>query len=164
MDAVGPRTPTSVTPSALTRLDRAECLALLAGRPVGRLIFTHRALPDVIPVNYQLDGENLLIRLGSGSVAATATRDAVVAFEVDDIDLDARTGWSVTVVGRAHEITDPDEMQRVQSLGLTSWVSDERDHYVAVAAERVTGRRLFDPAATGELGLDTAAGAGTGIR
>jgi len=144
-------------PGGLAPLDRAECLTLLAGRPVGRLVFTHRALPDVIPVNYQLDGENLLIRLGSGSVAATATRDAVVAFEVDDIDLDARTGWSVTVVGRAHEVTDPAELQRVQALGLSSWVADPRDHYVVVAAEKVTGRRLFAGSGSARLGL--AAGA-----
>ena len=148
--------PTPKAPGGLAPLDRAECLALLAGRPVGRLVFTHRALPDVIPVNYRLDGENLLIRLGSGSVAATATRDAVVAFEVDDIDLEARTGWSVTVVGRAHEVTDPAELQRVQTLGLSSWVADPRDHYVVVAAEKVTGRRLFAAPVASRLGLPTA--------
>jgi uncharacterized protein len=127
----------------LTVLDRADCLALLATRPFGRLVFTHRALPDVLPVNYQLDGESLLIRLGRGSVAATATRDSVVAFEVDDIDMPSRTGWSVTVVGRAHEITDVHELDRAHALGLTAWAGDDRDHFVRVAAERVTGRRLL---------------------
>ena len=143
MDSLGSRTLASLAPGALAPLDRAACLALLAARPVGRLVFTHRALPDVIPVNYRLHGEMLVIRLSSGSVAASATRDAVVAFEVDDIDVEARTGWSVTVVGRAHEITDADELRQVQALGLSSWVADTRDHYVAVAAEKVTGRRLF---------------------
>ncbi len=114
---------------------------------MGRLVFTHRALPDVIPVNYRMDGENLVIRLSSGSVAASATRDTIVAFEVDEIDLESRTGWSVTVVGRAHEILDEAELRRARSLGLSSWVSDSRDHYLSVAAERVTGRRLFHPAA-----------------
>jgi nitroimidazol reductase NimA-like FMN-containing flavoprotein (pyridoxamine 5'-phosphate oxidase superfamily) len=152
----GPGNGTPNAPGGLAPLDRAECLSLLAGRPVGRLVFTHRALPDVIPVNYRLDGESLLIRLGSGSVAATATRDSVVAFEVDDIDLDARTGWSVTVVGRAHEVTDPVELERLQALGLSSWVADPRDHYVVVAAEKVTGRRLFAGSVPPQLGLPTA--------
>jgi nitroimidazol reductase NimA-like FMN-containing flavoprotein (pyridoxamine 5'-phosphate oxidase superfamily) len=160
MNSLGTGSSTGFAPGALTALDRGACLALLAGRPVGRLVFTHRALPDVIPVNYQLDGENLVIRLSSGSVAASATTDAVVAFEADEIDFAARTGWSVTVVGRAHEITDADELRRVQGLGLTSWVADVRDHYVSVAAEKVTGRRLFpapDPAAQGPAGnpIDT---------
>lgn len=131
--------------SGLARLDRAECIELLAGPPVGRLVFTHRALPDVLPVNYLLDGDHLLIRLNSGSVAATATRDAVVAFEVDEIDIPARAGWSVTVVGRAHEITEATELRRAQSLQLTPWVADVRDHFVSIAVEKVTGRRLFQP-------------------
>jgi nitroimidazol reductase NimA-like FMN-containing flavoprotein (pyridoxamine 5'-phosphate oxidase superfamily) len=126
----------------LAHLDQAACLVLLASRSVGRLVFTHRALPDVLPVNYRLDGERLLIRLGVGSVAAVATRDAVVAFEVDDIDLAAQAGWSVTVVGHAHEITDEAELRHAQSLELTTWVSDARDHFLSVAVERVTGRRL----------------------
>jgi hypothetical protein len=130
-------------PSGLSQLDRATCLELLAEQPVGRLVFTHHALPDVLPVNYLLDGDNLLIRLNSGSVAATATRDAVVAFQVDDIDFAARTGWSVTVVGRAHEITASTELRRAHSLQLTPWVGDGRDHFVGIAVERVTGRRLF---------------------
>jgi len=134
----------------LVQLDREACLALLATRPFGRLVFTHRALPDVLPVNYQLDGENLLIRLGSGSTAAVATRDTVVAFEVDDIDVAARTGWSVTIVGRAHEITEVDELKRAQALGLTSWAGDDRDHFVHVAVEKVTGRRLIRPAFIGD--------------
>jgi uncharacterized protein len=126
----------------LTPLDRRTCLALLASRPVGRLIFTHRALPDVLPVNYRLEGETLLIRLNSGSVAASAIRDAVVAFEVDEIDTGSRTGWSVTVVGHAHEITETAELRRVQALDLVTWVADKRDHFVCVDAERITGRRL----------------------
>ena len=136
----------------LTHLDRATCLTLLAGRPIGRLVFTHRALPDVLPVNFRVDGETLLIRLSSGSVAATATRDAVVAFQVDDLDLEARTGWSVTVVGRAHEITDLAELSRARELDLTTWAGDARDHFVSIAVEKVTGRRLFQHHANTEIG------------
>jgi hypothetical protein len=136
---------------ALVHLDRASCLALLAAQPVGRLVFTQRALPDVLPVNYLLDGENVLIRLGSGSSAAVATRDSVVAFEVDDIDVGSQTGWSVTVVGRAHEIVDSAELRRASALGLVSWTGDQQDHFLSITAEKITGRRLFHPAATSAL-------------
>jgi uncharacterized protein len=126
----------------LLTLDRSTCLSLLASFPVGRLVFTHRALPEVLPVNYRMDGENVLIRLQVGSAAARAVQDSVVAFEVDDIDFDKRTGWSVTVVGHAREITDPGERERVSALELNSWAGDGRDHYVQIAAEKVTGRQL----------------------
>jgi uncharacterized protein len=126
----------------LILLDRPTCLALLATRSVGRLVFTYRALPDVLPVNYRLDGENVLIRLAIGSTAATATRNAVVAFEADDFDIPSRTGWSVTLVGRAREITEPDQRLRAAVLDLNSWADDGRDHFLSVAAEKITGRQL----------------------
>jgi nitroimidazol reductase NimA-like FMN-containing flavoprotein (pyridoxamine 5'-phosphate oxidase superfamily) len=127
--------------SALRTLDRARCLELLASRPVGRLAFTRRALPDVIPVNYTLDGEDVLIRLEAGSPTAAAVTGAVVAFEVDDIDIDARAGWSVTVVGEAQEVLDVQERLRA-SLRLVTWAGDQRDHLLRIRTERVTGRTL----------------------
>jgi nitroimidazol reductase NimA-like FMN-containing flavoprotein (pyridoxamine 5'-phosphate oxidase superfamily) len=114
-------TPSPRRPEAgavLAQLDRTTCLARLGTQPFGRLVFTHRALPDVLPVNYRLDGESLLIQLRSRSAAAAGTRDSVVAFDVDDIDIATRSGWSVTVVGHAHEITDPSELRQAQSLDL----------------------------------------------
>jgi nitroimidazol reductase NimA-like FMN-containing flavoprotein (pyridoxamine 5'-phosphate oxidase superfamily) len=129
----------------LTPLDRATCLALLATQPVGRLVFSHRALPDVLPVNFRLEDEIVLIRLASGSRAAVATRDAVVAFQVDDIDADSQTGWSVTVVGHAREITDADERLAAAASDLEPWVRDGRDLFLSIATEKITGRRLVAP-------------------
>lgn len=129
----------------LLPLERATCLELLATQPVGRLVFTHRALPEVLPVNYQLDGEQILIRLAIGSTAAKVIRGSVVAFEVDHIDIGSRIGWSVTVVGHAHEVNDAPALARVEALGLESWTGDPRDHFVAIVTEKVTGRRLVAP-------------------
>lgn len=130
---------------ALRSLDRARCLALLQARPVGRLVFTRQALPEVLPVNYRLDG-GIVFRLASRSAAADACRDAVVAFQVDDIDADRRLGWSVTVVGLSGEITDPAERSRLAGLPLESWLGDSRDHFVRLRLDQVTGREIV-PAA-----------------
>lgn len=123
-------------------LDRVACLALLATRSLGRLVYTHRALPDVLPVNYRLDGENVLIRLAISSIAAAATRDSVVAFEADDFDARSLTGWSVTIVGRAREIAEPEDRLSTAVLDLSSWDRDGHDRFFSVAAEKITGRRL----------------------
>ena len=48
--------PGTVGEGELTRLDRAESLRLIAGVPVGRLIFTMNALPAVRPMNFALAG------------------------------------------------------------------------------------------------------------
>ncbi|WP_035864508.1 pyridoxamine 5'-phosphate oxidase family protein [Cryptosporangium arvum] len=127
---------------SLVVLDRDECLALLSSVPVGQVVFTDRALPDVLPINFRLDGDAVVIRVATGSRLARAAAGAVLAFHADRIDEATHTGWSVTVVGRATEVTDPAERQRLDELPLRSWIGDTRDHFLRIPAERVTGRRL----------------------
>jgi uncharacterized protein len=94
----------------LVELDRAACLRLLADGQVGRIVFTEGALPAAQPVSYLLDGDEIIFRTADGSKLATTTRDAVVAFQVDQIDPASRSGWSVLGVGQAYEVTDPDRL------------------------------------------------------
>jgi len=63
--------------NGLEVLSRAEAVALLETQEVGRLVYTRRALPAVIPVNFVVRGGAILIRTGSGSSMAQAVRGAV---------------------------------------------------------------------------------------
>ena len=72
---------------ALTDLDWTECLRLLSAAAVGRIVFTERALPAIRPVNFLLDGDEIVFRTATGSAVAAATRHAVVAFKVDEINV-----------------------------------------------------------------------------
>lgn len=128
--------------AGLQVLSYEECMSLLGSCPIGRIVFTDRALPAVQPVNFCLDGEDIVIRTAAGSKLAAATRRTVVAFEVDEFDPAARTGWSVTVVGHARAVEDPVEAGRLAALPLTPWASGARDHFIVVAAEQVSGRRI----------------------
>ncbi|NUW34741.1 pyridoxamine 5'-phosphate oxidase family protein [Nonomuraea sp. SMC257] len=128
--------------SGLQVLSDEECFALLSAAPIGRIVFTDRALPAVQPVNFCLDGRTIVIRTSIGSKLAAATRRAVVAFEADEFDRELRIGWSVTAVGQAREVTDPGELHRLAALPLTTWAPGRRDHYIAVAAEHISGRRI----------------------
>ena len=69
-----------------------------------------------------------------------------VAFEIDEYDVSARTGWSVIVVGTAEEVVAPEELTRVRALGLEPWAGEVRDRFVRIRAEEVSGRRV-DPGA-----------------
>jgi hypothetical protein len=80
-------------------LDAAECRRLLDAGTVGRLGFTTGALPAIVPVPYTMRNGVVLIAATRGDPVVDAVRGAVVAFEVDDYDPAAMTGWSVTVVG-----------------------------------------------------------------
>src|SRR4051794_21633110 len=104
-------------PGDVTRLSRDECLRLLASRRFGR--FAHvesaRAL-DVVVVNYlsHPDG-SVLFRTGPGPKLSAAERRDVVAFQIDDIDEQQHTGWSVLVVGRARRLSQA-EVRRLTAL------------------------------------------------
>ena len=99
--------------SALQCLSRDECLRLMASVPVGRIVYTRRALPAVELVNFALDEGDIVIRTDSGGKLAAATRGAVVAFEADQLDPAGQSGWSVTAVGPSSAVTDPGELARL---------------------------------------------------
>ncbi|MGC5015741.1 pyridoxamine 5'-phosphate oxidase family protein [Streptosporangium sp. DT93] len=128
--------------AGLQILSRQECVALLPAASIGRIVFTDQALPAVQPVNFVLDGEDIVIRTGIGSKLAAAASNAIVAFEADEFDPTARTGWSVTVVGPARAVHEPAEIERLSVLPLRTWAPGSRDHYIVVRAEQITGRRI----------------------
>lgn len=121
-------------------LNRRQCLDRLAQVRVGRIVFTEDALPAVQPVNFRLWRDDIVIRVAGGSKLNVATNNQVVAFEADELDADLRTGWSVTVVGHANEITDVDELVDVSGTFVEPWVDGRRDHFIRIRAEKITGR------------------------
>lgn len=133
----------STSPStSFGELTPEECYALLPTVPVGRVVFTDRALPAIQPVNFVVDGRDVAFRTGEGSKLAVAVSHAVVAFEVDAFDADARTGWSVVLVGRSFEVIDPVERERILALPLDSYAHSSRDRILKVIPSIVTGRRI----------------------
>jgi nitroimidazol reductase NimA-like FMN-containing flavoprotein (pyridoxamine 5'-phosphate oxidase superfamily) len=129
-------------PSELVELSKQECLGLLAAVPVGRVIFTDRAMPAAQPVNYLLDGEEIIFRTANGSKLAAAIRHAVVGFQVDEIDPRTRTGWSVLGVGEANEIVHPGRLAELAELLSDPWVDDHDAHTISIGLQIISGRRL----------------------
>lgn len=128
--------------NGLEVLDRAECLSLLRSVPLGRIVFTDRALPAVQPVNFVVAFGSVIIRTSAGSKLAAAARHAIVAFEVDEYDTVTRTGWSVVIVGQAEVVSDPIEIESLAGLPLETWAPGQRNHYIRIRPELVTGRRI----------------------
>src|SRR5262249_61881654 len=71
-------------------------------------------------------------------------RDAVVAFQADDVDPVTLTGWSVTVTGTARLVVTPDEVTRLRTM-LQPWVRVTDGHYVRIPAGHVAGSRFGGP-------------------
>ena len=128
--------------NGLEILDREECLALMGSVPVGRVVFTDRALPAIQPVNFLLDGDDVIIATAPGSKLATATRSTVVAFEVDAFDAGDKAGWSVTIIGEAHAVGDSQEIDGLSRLPLRPWTPGRHDHFIRIRSDVVSGRRI----------------------
>jgi len=129
-------------PGEFTRLDRAEALRLLAGVPVGRLIFTVNAMPAIRPMNFALVDGLILLRTAADTTVARKVHDVIVAFEADELDPATSSGWSVTVTGRARLVTEPAAIARYQAVPLVPWAPGVRDQFVTITTELVEGLRV----------------------
>lgn len=128
--------------NGLEVLPRSECLRLLSTAVLGRVAVTMAALPTILPVNFRFDGHRILIRTGEGTKLDAATRNAVVAFEVDDVAPSSQTGWSVVVTGVARELSGPDELAEALRHPLERWASGDDHRVVAISTDVVSGRRI----------------------
>jgi uncharacterized protein len=128
--------------SALEHMPRDECMRLMASVPVGRVVYTRQALPAVELVNFALHDGDIIIKTTAGEKLAAATREAIVAFEVDSVNVATQAGWSVTVVGQAQAVTDASAIRDLEQVELTPWVPGNRDHYIRITPTIVQGRRL----------------------
>jgi nitroimidazol reductase NimA-like FMN-containing flavoprotein (pyridoxamine 5'-phosphate oxidase superfamily) len=128
--------------NGLEVLGRAECLRLVALATIGRIGFTSGALPTILPVNFHLDRERILVRTRRGSKFDTALQHAVVAFEVDDFDPIYHSGWSVAVTGVVTEVDDPIELAEAYQMPIARWAPSGEEAVLAISTEFVSGRRI----------------------
>ena len=124
------------------QLSAAESLRLLASVPVGRIVYTRRAMPAVELVIFAIDGGDIVIRTDAGGPLAAATQHTVVAFEADEVNAGTGRGWSVTAVGRSQEVTEPRDIARLRDMGLRSLEPGGQEHFIRVTPGIVSGRRL----------------------
>jgi uncharacterized protein len=136
-------------------LDRAECLRLLGEGTVGRLVVpTPAGTPLIRPVNYALDpaSQSVVFRCAEGTKLTSLVRAAHAWFEIDEIDDAARTGWSVIVAGVTEAVTRPDDVRRLEGLGLDSWAAGPAAKWFRIRARVVSGRRVGPSVSVTERG------------
>jgi nitroimidazol reductase NimA-like FMN-containing flavoprotein (pyridoxamine 5'-phosphate oxidase superfamily) len=127
-------------------LSESECLALLGSVEVGRLAIAIKNVPDIFPINFVMDGRNVVFRTAEGTKLAAAVLGVGVAFEVDGYDPTLGTAWSVVVKGRAVEIEKMYELFEAADLPLFPWHAGSKHRFVRIQPTEITGRRFeVDP-------------------
>jgi nitroimidazol reductase NimA-like FMN-containing flavoprotein (pyridoxamine 5'-phosphate oxidase superfamily) len=126
---------------ALEVIDRDECLRLLAAQPIGRLGYCIRGTPHIEPVNFAVYEGDVVVNFATGTKLAAAARDALFTLEVDEIDPQTRTGWSVRVTGPAGWVESDAQKARLGEV-VRPWAPGERPYYMLIKPEQVSGRRI----------------------
>jgi len=127
-------------PGHLKELSEAECLEQLGEHHVGRVAYCDQDGPVVIPVNYVVEGRNILLRLSPHATLASHLRSADASFQIDEFDDYTQSGWSVLLRGHA---TYVDVADHPAAAELIPWAEGQRSLLVRIAAREITGRRLL---------------------
>jgi nitroimidazol reductase NimA-like FMN-containing flavoprotein (pyridoxamine 5'-phosphate oxidase superfamily) len=140
----GPWAPVPV----IEELGEAECLWLVSQNQVGRIAYSGRYGPTVLPVNYRLHEGSVVFRTGVDSAMDADLRTGIsdadykVAFEVDEINAELREGWSVLIQGPAHHVEPGAGREAAERAGVEPWPGGEKELYIRITPSRVTGRRI----------------------
>jgi len=137
-------------------LDEDECLRLLAATRVGRLAYTGREGLTVVAVVYTLHEGSIVFHPLQGTFTeedlhtGIAHAEYQVAFEIDQIDPDARGGWAVLAVGSAHHVDTAAERASIIGAGADPmpWAGDAP--LMRVRPRYLRGRRSYPRAIPAE--------------
>jgi hypothetical protein len=121
-----------------------ECRTLLirtgeSGR-VGRLAINREGAPYVIPVNFSVCEEMILVRLRPG-FAAYNLDGATVTFEIDHVEPYSKRGWSVEVEGPARLLTN-EEAARIGRNDPHPLVMYPGTRVFSIRPDKISGRSL----------------------
>lgn len=125
-------------------LSEGECVRLLKSHDLGRIGIVGRdGQPLIFPVNYFFDEGVVVLRTEPGTKLELAP-EARVCFEIDSWDAATGDGWSVLIVGFAHDITDPADAwaERMRHWPVQPHAPGARQHWLGVWANQITGRRF----------------------
>jgi hypothetical protein len=129
-------------------LPRNECLRLLAvtAGGIGRVGFVVDGHLMIEPVNYRLldtgNTPDVLVQIGPGSFLDAAGRRAVVAFEVDEVDVADGEAWSVLVRGPASVMDEAAGPPHTWPTDAPPLIPEPGRSLVRIRADSLTGRRF----------------------
>jgi transcriptional regulator with XRE-family HTH domain len=128
--------------AALEVLTEAECQAYIRPGGIGRFLYSADRGPVAIPVNYAVLDDAVVFRTDDDTAAAGAVSQPKVSFDVDHIDNVLSEGWSVLISGTATILTRPGDLRAAAGLDIEPWPGGERNAYIRLEPDEVTGRRI----------------------
>lgn len=121
------------------QLPNWESLELLRSTTIGRLCVLEGEYPIAMPINYRIvelvGAHAAVVRTAPNTVLARFEGPA--SLEVDDIDLDAGSAWSVIARGQLHRVLGEHSLPDPRPL-----VTIDRDQWMMLSISALSGRRF----------------------
>jgi len=127
-------------------LPHHECMDLANGQTVGRLCIIDHSYPLAFPVNYRVscDDDHVSIIIRVSPRAAIGTYEGPASFEIDRIDLDQVSAWSVILRGRLRNSRGDDRLPDTFPM-----ITEGRYQWKVLEAAAISGRRFSGRPDTG---------------
>jgi nitroimidazol reductase NimA-like FMN-containing flavoprotein (pyridoxamine 5'-phosphate oxidase superfamily) len=130
-------------------LAETECAELLRAGLVGRVAVCTPNGPHILPVNYSVVDDAVVIRTTPYSLLGSNAKGSVLALEVDQFDYEYQRGWSVVARGRCDVVVDPAQLEHIrETWNPNTWAKGGRTLYLRMRWSEISGRRLgqgWDP-------------------
>ena len=120
-----------------------ECDALLRAGVFGRIVLNRPTGPEILPVNYTVAGDAVLVRTAPGTLLDRYADAAPLVFEVDHANYERWHGWSVVARGVGERVL-PDELSEEERRAPKPppWVTRGDVVWIRLPWMTLTGRRL----------------------
>ncbi|MBK8459435.1 MAG: pyridoxamine 5'-phosphate oxidase family protein [Micropruina sp.] len=122
----------------LSPLEPSECEVLVRSRAFGRVAWQSSTGLQILPVAYVVADGVIVFRTAVGSQLARLVEPTDVAFQVDDLDMETRVGWSVLAQGR----TAPFSASQTRELP-SPWAPGDRPILIGIHPSAYTGRSVY---------------------
>ena len=133
----------------MRELSARQCEALLRVGFAGRAAISTPTGPHMVPVNYTVVDDAIVLRTSPYSLLGTHGRDTMVAFGIDGFDREQERGWSVQARGRVEVVTTREDLDRIREVADPSpWANGIRSLYLRLRWTELSGRQLgtnWDP-------------------
>ncbi|MGO4257407.1 pyridoxamine 5'-phosphate oxidase family protein [Marmoricola sp. RAF53] len=124
-------------------LNPDECVQLLRAGTFGRIAVTTPDGPHIVPMNYAFHDGSVVIRTTPYSQLGSYGPGAQLCFEIDHVNYEYYSGWSVVARGVGEAVTDPAELAKLTSAwGPKPWAAGSRTLYLGMRCDEISGRRL----------------------
>ena len=125
----------------MSELDRTACERLLRRETFGRVVVVTPGGAEIVPVNYVVDADAIVIRTATDGLLASHGRGAPLVFEIDFVDRDRWQGWSVVARGTG-EVVDDAPPTAPGHPRVRPWPDGDHGSELRLAWTELSGRQV----------------------